>query len=231
MYDSSWYVVVKFENWHYRKLVFWSWYFRGYMYHIQCVNISLMCGLSLQLKLWTGHRGIYPQGTKNQNWAGVCREGWWKPSHSQGRSSQLPLHAWWSRLPPLSTWSSRSQLCVWSAVSDFRPTTLSCSQPQRFLCCVLCFIEGGSHNDPSKNLLSINMDSGVLWLPHVSLRTIMSKTPCTSVLTRTQTLYQEVLPIPMVPCSTMLRQAAVEWLVYLMTHSKNSPVQFVPNKE
>jgi len=55
--------------------------------------------------------------------------------------------------------------------------------------------------------------------------------PCMSVLTRTQTQCQELLPIPMVPCSTMLKLTAMEWLVHLTTHRKNSPVQFVPNKD
>ena len=30
----------------------------------RCRDISLMCGLSLQLELWTGHREMYPQGTE-----------------------------------------------------------------------------------------------------------------------------------------------------------------------
>jgi len=47
---------------------------------------------------------------------------------------------------------------------------------------------------------------------------------------RVQTQYQEVLLIPVVPCSTMLKLTAMEWLVHLTTHRKNSTVQFVPNK-
>ena len=55
--------------------------------------------------------------------------------------------------------------------------------------------------------------------------------PCMSVLTRTLTQYQGVLPVLRVPCSTTLKLTAMEWLVHLTTHRKNSPVQFVPNKE
>jgi len=59
--------------------------------------------------------------------------------------------------------------------------------------------------------------------------TLATVAPCMSVLTRTQTQYQELLPVMIPPCSTMLKLTAMEWLVHLTTHRKNSPVQFVPN--
>jgi len=42
----------------------------------------------------------------------------------------------------------------------------------------------------------------------------------------TQTQYQGVLPILMVPCSTMMKLTAMEWLAHLTIWRKNSPVQF-----
>jgi len=54
---------------------------------------------------------------------------------------------------------------------------------------------------------------------------------CMSVLTRTQTQCQEVLLIIVLLHSTMLKLTAMDWLVHLTTHRKNSPVQFVPSKE
>ena len=44
--------------------------------------------------------------------------------------------------------------------------------------------------------------------------------PCMSVLTRTQTQYQELLPVLILPCSTVLKLTAMEWLVHLTTHGK-----------
>ena len=49
--------------------------------------------------------------------------------------------------------------------------------------------------------------------------------------TKVRIQYQQVFPIPMEPCSTTLKLAAMEWLAHLTTYRKNSPVQFVPSKE
>ena len=54
--------------------------------------------------------------------------------------------------------------------------------------------------------------------------------PCTSVLTKTQTQSQAVLPIQMVLCFTPLKPAAMACCVHPMIPRKNSPVLFVPNR-
>ena len=55
--------------------------------------------------------------------------------------------------------------------------------------------------------------------------------PCLSVLTRTQTLFQEVPQMLMVHCFTTLKLAVQECLVHLMIMRRSSHVQFAPNKQ
>ena len=60
---------------------------------------------------------------------------------------------------------------------------------------------------------------------------VTASVPRMSVLTRTQTQYQAVLLILTVLCFTMLKPTAMECSVHLTMRRKNSPVQFVPNRE
>ena len=78
-------------------------------------------------------------------------------THKGGAANHLSR----SRLSQLPIWSSRVELCVWIwLISRITETVSQCS-----LRSVVCFNKGGSHND--LNTVSIYMDPGVLWLPHV----------------------------------------------------------------
>ena len=53
------------------------------------------------------------------------------------------------------------------------------------------------------------------------IKIINTIVPCLSVLTRTQTLFQGVLQMLMVQCSTIQKPPAQDWLVHLLIPRKN----------
>ena len=65
--------------------------------------------------------------------------------------------------------------------------------------------------------------------PTEEFQVTLTIVPCLSVLTRTQTLFLEVLQMLMVHCSIIQKPAAQECHVHLMIPRKNLHVQFVPN--